>query len=552
MPFDDNSNSRREDLFPYWRIRRTLWDSGGHGRTGTDMDDAPYTGDLDLGAVNTCEDLAVLLRAVHTRADKPSLRTLEARTRHSPTLLSKTATAEMLKGVRFPRKAVMLAFLQACGVPEDGMEPWRRTWERVASGEGPVLRGTVQAASDLQEHPAIVGQHFSMGTRHAARATQAGEVNTDESMAGGMPASAEPAGVRQLRDQIARLARENERLRVQLATMKQQARNEPSQGDSRSGHRARSPALCRRELATLLHALRIEMGMTVEQVAEHLMCSQTKVKRMESSFRSGTARDVRDLCELYRVTEAAERNHLMELARVGKQQAGQQPYPLDFSIFLELEADATSIKSYDSAIISGLVQTADYARAVIESFAAMLGPEVIEQRIEGRLARQRWLTQADPPRAWFILDEAALHRAVGGPTVMKAQLERLIEVAGFPNVTIQVIPYDVGVHEAIDSNFIMLEFASYAESVVHVEGLVSSLLLERPKDVEQYKLAFDRLLSIALSEEESIARIAEVNINLYGKLFTSTLFCGFPDMGPACMPLALWALKSTPLVSICQ
>jgi hypothetical protein len=141
------------------------------------------------------------------------------------------------------------------------------------------------------------------------------------------------------------------------------------------------------------------MGMTVEQVAEHLMCSQTKVRRMESSFRSGTVRDVRDLCGLYRVTEIAERNYLMELARASKQRGWQQPYPLGFSTYLELEVGASSIKTYESAIMPGLVQTADYARAVFESYASRLSPEVIEQRIEGRLARQRWLTTAYPARA---------------------------------------------------------------------------------------------------------------------------------------------------------
>src|SRR5579863_9040412 len=99
------------------------------------MDDAPYTGDLDLGAASTRDDLAALLRVVHIRADKPSLRTLEARTRHSATPLSKTAVAEMLKGIRLPRKAVMAAFLRACGIQDDGMESWLRTWERAAARE---------------------------------------------------------------------------------------------------------------------------------------------------------------------------------------------------------------------------------------------------------------------------------------------------------------------------------------------------------------------------------------------------------------------------------
>lgn len=109
------------------------------------MDDAPYTGDLNLGAVSTRDDLAVQLRTVHVRADKPSLRTLESRTRHTTTPLSKTVVAEMLKGMRFPRKAVMVAFLRACGIQDDDMDPWLRTWERIAaSEEAPIRLGTVR------------------------------------------------------------------------------------------------------------------------------------------------------------------------------------------------------------------------------------------------------------------------------------------------------------------------------------------------------------------------------------------------------------------------
>jgi hypothetical protein len=113
------------------------------------MDDAPYTGDLDLAAVRTRDDLLALLRTVYIRADKPALRTLEARTRHSANPLSKTAVAEMLHGVRFPRKAVMVAFVRACGVPDDAIEPWRRAWEQAAvSEEASAQSGAAQADPD--------------------------------------------------------------------------------------------------------------------------------------------------------------------------------------------------------------------------------------------------------------------------------------------------------------------------------------------------------------------------------------------------------------------
>jgi hypothetical protein len=185
------------------------------------MDDAPYTGDLDLDSVSTREDLARLLRAVHIRADKPSLRTLEARTRHGPTPLGKTATAEMLKGVRFPRKTVMLAFLRACGIPEDGMEPWRRTWERVAGRqEASVRPKTVEAASDWRGRSAYVVQYPPSATRDPSVVVQTERVNTED-LTTGLPVSTEPAGMIELRDQINRLKSDNESLRAQLATMKQ-------------------------------------------------------------------------------------------------------------------------------------------------------------------------------------------------------------------------------------------------------------------------------------------------------------------------------------------
>jgi hypothetical protein len=106
---------------------------------GPDVEDAPYTSDLDLASVTTHEELAALLAQVRRRADNPSLRTLEARTRHGPTPLSKTSVSEMLKGGRLPRKTVMVAFLRACGVPEDQVEPWRRAWDKISSGESTLM-----------------------------------------------------------------------------------------------------------------------------------------------------------------------------------------------------------------------------------------------------------------------------------------------------------------------------------------------------------------------------------------------------------------------------
>ena len=230
---------------------------------------------------------------------------------------------------------------------------------------------------------------------------------------------------------------------------------------------------------------------------------------MERGFRSGTARDVRDLCELYGVSAGAERDHLMELARESKKQGWWQPYDVPYSTYIGLEAEAVSIKAYHPAAVDGLLQTADYARALYASLTGF-SAEAIEQGVEARLIRQRLLTDADPPCAWFIMDEAALHRVVGGPATMRAQLEQLLELARLPNVTIQVIPYEAGAYSAMESSFTILEFAVPVETVVYVEGLIDFIHIDRRQDVKRYQLVFEELRSMACDQEESVARIAKI------------------------------------------
>ena len=475
------------------------------------MDDAPYTGDLDLGAVSTRGDLAALLRTVHIRADKPSLRTLEARTRHSPTPLSKTAVAEMLKGVRFPRKAVMVAFLQACGMTDDRVDVWRRTWERVAAGEGMVRPEAVRTASGAKR--AAFPGNRAQGGNDTLDAGQTKRTH-DDYKTDGSTTSAGQAEMGQLRDQIKRLNNDNERLRARLAATQQQAAIPLRPDDAAEGQIPRSPVVSGRELGILLRALREEKGITVKQVTEHLLCSPSKVKRIESGFRSGTVRDVRDLCGLYEVAGTARGDHLMDLARASKQEGWWQSYGLGFSEYVGLEAGASSIKDFRPLLVPGLLQTADYARALHVRAVPEISSDKIDRLVEARLLRQRRLDDAEPLRAWVIVDEAALHRVVGGTDIMRAQLNRLIEIAALPNVTIQVIPFEVGAHAALDSNFAILDFAAPVGSVVYVEGLLGIFYLDRPEHVKRYQLVFDALRAAALSREGSIRRIADASKNL--------------------------------------
>jgi transcriptional regulator with XRE-family HTH domain len=427
------------------------------------VDDSPYTEDLGLESVATREDLSALLRTVHLRADKPSLRMLEARTRHDATPLSKTSLSEMLKGIRLPRKAVMLAFLRACGVRDEQLAPWRHAWERIAVHEA-WATGRIGGARQFPERD----QAASASRRNS---------ETEE-----------------LRDRISQLNADNERLRLEMAAMgRRPAIREARRRDEADSPSMRSPTACRRELGILLRRPREEKGLTVEQVAGYLMCSPAKINRMEANFRSGTLRDVRDLCDLYGVVADAQKNDLMELAREGRQPGWWESYHLvgALSTYIGLEADATFIKKFECTLIPGLLQTADYARAIHESIVEDLSRDTIEEQIEVRMARQRLLTQADPPRLWSILDEAALHRLVGGPTVMKAQLEHLTEISKLPNVTLQVIPYRTGAHPAPDSNFTILEFKRSVPDMVYTEGLVGWIFLERPQEVERYQRLFE-------------------------------------------------------------
>jgi Domain of unknown function (DUF5753)/Helix-turn-helix domain len=271
-----------------------------------------------------------------------------------------------------------------------------------------------------------------------------------------------------------------------------------------------SPTVRRRELGALLRALRNEKGMTVEQVAERLLCSPSKVSRMETGRGLATTRDIRDLCDLYEVTDEAERDRMMDLAKESKQQGWWYGYDLPYSDYVGFEAAAVSIRDYDSAIVPGLLQTADYARALHEAAVPSLASDVIEQRVVERLTRQQLLVQDNPPLFWAVMDEAVLHRAVGGPMVMRAQLERIIEVAQKPTVTVQVVPYEVGAHPALDSTFTILDFAGTAPTVVYVEGLVGWIYLDRPEDVDRYQQVFARLRTMALSPQDTVDLVASI------------------------------------------
>lgn len=277
-----------------------------------------------------------------------------------------------------------------------------------------------------------------------------------------------------------------------------------------AGGSAGSPTVRRRELGSLLRALRNERGLTVDQVAAELLCSPSKVSRMETGHRGATARDIRDLCTIYGVTDPAQQAHLTRLAAEGKQQGWWQSFELDyFATFVGLEEAATATKNFQSTAVPGLLQLPDYARAMYKSNVPEMSAERIDQLIQVRLTRQRSLAKEPPLQLSSILDEAVLRRLVGGYRVMRDQVRHLANAAQRPNVTIQIIPFSAGAHPAMESTFDILEFGGITPSVVYVEGLAGNMYLERLPDLQRYEQVFDHLRRMALNPQDSIELLAE-------------------------------------------
>jgi len=272
-----------------------------------------------------------------------------------------------------------------------------------------------------------------------------------------------------------------------------------------------SPTVRQRELGKRLRELRGQHEMTVEDVAEKLLCSATKVSRLETAVRRPSLRDVRDLCVLYGVDEATSAE-LMSLARGAREQGWWTQYEdLDLDPYIGLEQEAAAITCFSMYYMPALLQTEDYAQAIIKALAPKIEPAIHQQRVEVRMRRQERLDGTNRPRYRVLLDEAALRRRVGSPALMAAQLGKVLEAARSDKVTIQVITFDTGAHAAADVFFVLLEFEDANLSpVVFIEGLTGNQYIERKADIARYREAIEYLRDSALSPRDSLSLIAEV------------------------------------------
>lgn len=276
-----------------------------------------------------------------------------------------------------------------------------------------------------------------------------------------------------------------------------------------------SPTVRRKRLGIELRRLRERAGLTCEDVGQRLDCSGTRISRMETGRISVRPGDVRELLDIYGVT-GTEAESLVQLAREARRKGWWHTYgrvlPSWFEAYIGLEAEAVRLRDFQSLVIPGLLQTEDYARAVLRGAPNASRSEDINRQVALRMERQVILSQANPPDLWVVLSESVLRVQVGGANVMRAQLRRLIDVAERANVTLQVLPFTTAAHVQPISPFTILEFPEAADpTVVYIEHLTGSLFLESEQEVRRYTVVFDHLRAEALGTGKSIGLIARVS-----------------------------------------
>lgn len=267
--------------------------------------------------------------------------------------------------------------------------------------------------------------------------------------------------------------------------------------------------LRRRQLAAQLKKLRLDAGMTIEEVAKELLVHPTKISRMETGQRGVTARDVRDLAQIYGLEDNKLLNHLMALARDSRKQGLRQEFGDlgDNAIYtyMDIEAAASSITELQNDYLPGLLQLENYARSLIRGNLPQIEAEILERRVRARVKRQERLLEEPPPRYWTLINEAIFHRIIGGPETMAEQLAHIIRMAEAQRVIVQVIPFTAGAYMGMDSSFVLFELTGAAHSsIVYRESLRYVEYFEKPDELAVFKEAIDHGRAVALSPATSI------------------------------------------------
>ena len=275
------------------------------------------------------------------------------------------------------------------------------------------------------------------------------------------------------------------------------------------------PTVQRMLVGAKLRRLRTDLGLSREEAAEAIRASEWKIHRLENGQVGFKERDLVDLLARYQVNDPAEVDELLAMAREANAPGWWQRYgdvlPQWFRAYVDLESAAALIRTYEGQFIPGLLQTDDYMRAVIHGAHLDESAEEVGRRVRLRMARQTLLTGEHPPRLWAVVDEAALRRPVGGREVMRGQVERLIEAAKLPNVTLQVLGFDSGAHPAMVGSFSVLRFPDQElPDVVYLEHLTSASYLNKPDEVDRYLHVMESICVRAAPPERTVELLDQI------------------------------------------
>jgi transcriptional regulator with XRE-family HTH domain len=275
-----------------------------------------------------------------------------------------------------------------------------------------------------------------------------------------------------------------------------------------------SPTARRRRLAAALRQMREARHLSCADAGKAVGWSESKISRIETGRVGVRQPDLERILDLYEVS-GETRAALLALGRQATHRGWWHSYadalPAWFEDYVGLEDGAKSLFTYQNQLVHGLMQTEEYAAAVIRAAQPAAGTDEVERQLAARATRQALLTASNPLQVWAVLDEAVLRRQVGGTKGMLAQLNRIREIGALPNVTLQVLPFDTGAHASMGTSFELLQFPEAGDTaIVYIEDHTSSQYLETPADIERYTLVFDHLRATALSPERSTELIGHV------------------------------------------
>jgi len=277
----------------------------------------------------------------------------------------------------------------------------------------------------------------------------------------------------------------------------------------------RSPTAVRRELGQRLRGLRTEKDMTVAEAAQRVGFSQSKLTKIELAQAVATRNDVLKMLDVYEENDTEQQAMLLAMVRAGASKEwweSRRALPPKFGSYLGLESVAATLQAYETTLVLGLLQTADYARALLRAGHPELLPHEIDRLVELRMRRQEILTRTDPPplTLWSVMDEAVLRRQIGGRETMHAQLQQLITASERPNVTLLVMPDELGAHPGLDGPLSILQFETGTRPVVYVEGQAGNLYMEKDDDLRRCQQTMNHILAAAPGPDQSLALIRQI------------------------------------------